>query len=255
MNQEWKVQNFEWGSFALDGGAMFGVVPKTLWSQLIIPDECNRIPLSLKSLYLEKGESKVLVDLGMGFDWDEKYKKIYKLETSPVEVLLKNKLNIKATEITHIVLTHLHFDHCGFLAQKKGNEWESTFPNAEIFLLEENYKNAMNPNVREAASYLPHLWAKAYKDKQFSLIPCEWLEHREILPGLFYRRVDGHTRGQGMLYIDGIQEKSLFLGDLCPTRHHTKEAYVMGYDLNPGLSVIEKRQIFSEPTATDLMII
>src|SRR5688572_190544 len=131
MKQEWNVKIFEWGSFALDGGAMFGVVPKPLWSKLITPDDQNRIPLSLRSLYLEKGDKKVLVDLGMGFDWEDKAKKIYSLETSPLEEILKKNLKLKPQDITHVVLTHLHFDHCGFLSQKKGNAFESSFPNAE----------------------------------------------------------------------------------------------------------------------------
>jgi glyoxylase-like metal-dependent hydrolase (beta-lactamase superfamily II) len=243
MKQEWKVKIFEWGSFALDGGAMFGSVPKPLWAKLIAPDEQNRIPLALRSLYLEKEGFKVLVDVGMGLDWDEKFKKIYALETSPLEQVLKSKLALAPKDITHIVLTHLHFDHCGFLSVKKGNTWESAFPNAEIFLIEENFKTASDPNSREAASYIPHLWQDPKKRGQLSLLNCQWLEHREILPGLHYRRVDGHTRGQGMIYVG---ENILFPADLCPTENHIKEAYVMGYDMNAALSVVEKKQIFSE---------
>ncbi len=243
MKQEWKVKIFEWGSFALDGGAMFGVVPKSLWSKLTVSDEQNRIPLSLRSLYLEKEGFKVLVDLGMGFDWDEKNKKIYKLETSPLELILKNQLSLEPKDITHVVLTHFHFDHCGFLSTKKGNEWVSAFPNAEIFAIEENFKNACAPNLRETASYLPHFWNDPFKKNQITLVPCQWMEFREILPGISYRRVDGHTRGQGIVYVG---DEILFPADLCPTENHIKEAYVMGYDVNPVLSTMEKKQVFSE---------
>ncbi len=246
VNSGWKVKVFEWGRFALDGGAMFGVVPKTLWSKLTEADESNRIPLALRSLYLEKGDMKVLIDLGMGFDWEDKYKKIYKLESSPVGEILKRELNLQAKDITHILLTHLHFDHCGFLSVKEGNEWKSTFENAEIFLLEENFLNAKNPSSRESASYLSHFWSDPLKRGQFTFIDCEWLELREVLPGLHFRRVDGHTRGQGIVYGEGLEKNFIFLGDLCPTENHLKESYVMGYDLDPARSVLEKRQVFSE---------
>jgi glyoxylase-like metal-dependent hydrolase (beta-lactamase superfamily II) len=244
--QKWKVTPFNWGSFALDGGAMFGVVPKSLWSMLIQADEQNRIPMGLNSLYLEKSDFKVLVDLGMGNDWNEKAQKIYQLQSSPLDLILKNKLNIKREEITHIILTHLHFDHCGFLAEKKSKEWLCAFPNAEIVLLEENFKNARNPNAREKASYIDHFWGDALMRKQFNLIPCEWLEMREVLPGVHLRRVDGHTQGQAIVYIEGTHTDTLFLGDLCPTPHHLKPHYVMGYDVNPLLSIKEKEIVLSE---------
>lgn len=246
MKQEWNVKIFEWGSFALDGGAMFGVVPKPLWSKLITPDDQNRIPLALRSLYLEKDNKKVLVDLGMGFDWAEKAKKIYALETSPLEQILQKNLKLKPEEITHVVLTHLHFDHCGFLSTKKGNTFETSFPNAEIILCEQNYKNAINPSSRESASYLKHIWEPAKKNDQITLVSCEWMEHREILPGVHFRRVDGHTTGQAMVYIKGSDGDYIFPGDLCPTENHLKEVYVMGYDINAGLSTKEKKQFLSE---------
>jgi len=255
MKQGWKVKIFEWGSFALDGGAMFGVVPKVLWSKLISPDEQNRIPLSLRSLYLEKGDMKVLVDLGMGFDWEAKAKKIYSLETSPAEVILQNKLQLKALDITHVVLTHLHFDHCGFLATQRGADFESTFPNAEIFVCEENFKNAQAPSSRESASYLQHIWTPAQKKKQITQISCEWMEHREILPGIYYRRVDGHTVGQTMVYVSGQDADYIFPADLCPTENHLKEIYVMGYDLNAGLSVKEKKQFLAEEKTRNSRIV
>lgn len=246
MKQGWKVKIFEWGRFALDGGAMFGVVPKPLWSKLIHPDEQNRIPLALRSLYLEKGDKKVLVDLGMGFDWEEKYKKIYSLETSPAELILKTEVQLKPEDITHVVLTHLHFDHCGFLATKKDKGFVSTFPNAEIFICEENFNNALDPNPRESASYLKHIWTPALKKDQFTLVSCQWMEHREILPGIYFRRVDGHTRGQCMVYVDGSDADYIFPADLCPTENHLKEVYVMGYDIHAGLSVKEKTQFLLE---------
>lgn len=225
---------------------MFGVVPKPLWSKLITPDDQNRIPLSLRSLYLEKGDKKVLVDLGMGFDWEDKAKKIYSLETTPLHEILKKNLNLKPSDITHVVLTHLHFDHCGFLSQKNGNVFESSFPNAEIIMCEENMKNAQNPQSRESASYLKHIWEPVLKKKQFRLVSCQWLEHREVLPGIYLRRVDGHTVGQAMVYVNGQDAEYIFPGDLCPTENHLKEVYVMGYDMNASLSVKEKKQFLSE---------
>ncbi len=247
MKQAWKVKIFEWGSFALDGGAMFGIIPKTLWSKNIVPDESNRIPLSLRSLYLECGEQRVLVDLGMGIDWDDKSKSIYKLQSAPVENILKKELNLEAKDITHVVLTHLHFDHCGFLStQDSSGKRSSTFKNAEIFVTRENFENAQKPNTREAGSYLKHIWEAPAQNGQMTLVDCEWLEFRQILPGIHFRRVDGHTRGQGIVYIEGTEKNYIFLGDLCPTENHVKDVWTMGYDINPDLSIREKQRIFRE---------
>ena len=246
MKQGWKIKYFEWGHFALDGGAMFGSIPKVLWSKLTTPDDQNRIPLSLSSLLLEKDNHKVFVDLGMGIDWEDKYKKIYSLDAFPLDHVMKKNFSFAPKDVTHIILSHLHFDHCGFLTSKVGSEFVSNFPNAEIFLIEENYKNALSPHPREAASYIKHIWNDPMKKGQFTLVNCQWMELREILPGISFRRVDGHTRGQGIVYIDGAEEDSLFIGDLCPTRNHLRDVYVMGYDMNAALSVQEKIQVFSD---------
>ena len=254
---QWKVKIFEWGSFALDGGAMFGIVPKVIWSKLTHPDADNRIPMSLRSLYLERGEQRVLVDLGMGAQWDEKLKKIYKLETSPLDMILQDKLGITTNDITHVVLTHLHFDHCGFLSQfnEANKKWESSFKNAEIFLLKENFENAINPNHREKASYIDYFWKDPLAKGQFKLLNANWLDTCEVLPGIQMRRVDGHTRGQAIIYIDGMDAPYLFMGDLCPTENHLKDVYVMGYDINAGLSVKEKQTILYEKNTLEHKIV
>jgi glyoxylase-like metal-dependent hydrolase (beta-lactamase superfamily II) len=247
MKQKWKVKVFEWGSFSLDGGAMFGIIPKTLWSNKVAPDESNRIPLSLRSLYLENDEDKVLIDLGMGNDWSEKSQNIYNLKTLSLEEILHQNLSIKPIDITHVFLSHLHFDHCGFLTLKDLSGYRrSSFLNAEIFITSENFKNAQNPHVRESASYLPEIWQDPLNKGQFTLIDCQWLEFREILPGISIRRVDGHTKGQSIIYVDGVDGDYIFLADLCPTEHHVRDVWTMGYDLNPELSIKEKKIIFSE---------
>lgn len=244
----WTVKSFEWGHFALDGGAMFGVIPKVLWSRLVTPDESNRIPMALRSLYLQNANMKVLIDLGMGFHWDEKSKKIYNLSTLPLEENLKLNLGLGPHDITHIVLSHLHFDHCGFLSVPNDKkEWVSAFPNAEIIVCTENFKNAQNPNPRESASYLKHLWQDPYLKGQFRLVNCKWMESREVLPGIKIRRVDGHTIGQTIIYIDAMDKNYIFLADLCPTESHLKDVWVMGYDMNAALSVKEKQIILNEP--------
>lgn len=247
MKKKWNVKVFEWGSFALDGGAMFGIIPKTLWSKKIQSDTQNRIPLSLRSLYLDNGEDKVLIDLGMGSTWSEKSKTIYELKTLTLEESLSKLIGIKAMDVSHIVLSHLHFDHCGFLSYQDFNgERKSSFLNAEIFVTQENFQNAQNPHGREAASYLSEIWTDPYKKGQFTLVDCQRLEFREVLPGVSIRRVDGHTKGQSIIYVDGVDSNYLFLADLCPTEHHARDVWTMGYDLNPWQSVEEKKIIFSE---------
>src|ERR1019366_6969865 len=150
----------ETGRFALDGGAMFGVVPKNLWNRTNPADEQNRIDMSLRALLVQGNGMNILVDTGMGDKYDEKSRSIYKLDHSQFTLIASlAEVGLKPEHITHIIQTHLHFDHCGgMVTQTAAGEFGPTFPNAKVFVQKENLKWARNPTDKDRASYLKQDW-------------------------------------------------------------------------------------------------
>src|SRR5579872_6548046 len=150
----------ETGRFALDGGAMFGVVPKNLWSRTNPADDQNRIDMALRALLIQGNGMNILVDAGMGDKYDEKTRSIYKLDHSNWTLIASlAEQRLQPSDITHVIQTHLHFDHCGGLVTKsEGDEFVPTFPNAKVFVQKGNLKWAQNPTEKDRASYLKQDW-------------------------------------------------------------------------------------------------
>lgn len=210
------------GQFRLDGGSMFGSVPKNLWSRSIAADDENCIPLMCRSLLIEENERKILVDVGMGDKWTPKMRQVYGAAERP-----RSAWGFDPSDITDVILTHLHFDHAGgitFLNAK--GELELTFPNATIHLQVANWRRAQNPTVKDRASYLPE---NIEPLKYAKLTLCDG--DVEILPSITVHRVDGHTPGQQWIEIHGDNERLFFATDLIPTAHHLPLPYHMGYDV------------------------
>lgn len=233
--------------FGLDGGAMFGTVPKVLWSKTNPSDEQNRIPMDCRCLLLESGEHKVLIDTGLGGDFIEKYgpklgpkfSDMYAVppgEESGVETALK-KLNIKTSDITHVILTHLHFDHAGGATKSVKNKLVPTFENAQYFIQKENLETASSPNLREKASY--------YKCNFEPLMSAGVLKvlmgNQEILPNISFSISHGHTKGQQNIWVEDDLNSLLYCADLIPTATHVRLPWIMGYDLEPLKLIDEKR--------------
>jgi glyoxylase-like metal-dependent hydrolase (beta-lactamase superfamily II) len=235
----YKLSVVNTGFFRLDGGAMFGITPKNLWEKTNPPDGQNRIKLATRNLLLENGTRKILVDTGMGDKWDEKAKKIYDIDQkrNSIEIAL-HELNLKPEDITDVILTHLHFDHTGGSTKSEKDKLVPAFPNAKYFVQKKNYEWAMNPSERDKGSYIKENFAPLFEEGVLNLISDESFDNEIDL-----MVVNGHTFGQQLLKISDSKNTILYCCDLFPTTSHIPLPYVMGYDLQPLITVMEKKKI------------
>jgi glyoxylase-like metal-dependent hydrolase (beta-lactamase superfamily II) len=232
----------ETGRFALDGGAMFGVVPKNLWNRSNPADEQNRIDMALRVLLIQGNGMNILIDTGMGDKYDEKTYSIYKLDHSKWTLLASlHEQGLLPSDITHIIQTHLHFDHCGGLVTKtESGELIPSFQNAKVFVQKENLKWAQNPTEKDRASYLKQDWEAIEGNGMLEVLDGPG----EIFPGIELRIFNGHTRAQQLpLILDDAGNRLFFCADLFPTKAHINLPWIMGYDNFPLTTLEEKRAI------------
>lgn len=232
------------GMFKLDGGAMFGIVPKPLWEKAIPPDARNRIPLALRVVLLEGNGRRILLDDGIGDKWTEKQRDIYGLERTRgglLDVLAARGL--KPDDITDVVITHLHFDHAGgSTLQGPDGKLAPTFPKAAYHVQRRNFDHALHPNERDAGSYLEQDFKTLADRGQFRFVKGE----DEILPHVFAGPTDGHTLGMQTVHVRDGNTTMVYCGDLIPTAAHVRMPWIMGYDLQPLVILDEKRKLLSE---------
>lgn len=230
----------ETGDFRLDGGAMFGVVPKTLWSRDLPADDKNRIPMTMRCLLIRSNNTgKVyLIDNGAGTKFNDKMEDIYQLDQSSKN--LENSFaehGFKFEDVTDIIFTHLHFDHCGGTSfYNDDDELELTFPNATYHVVDSHWENANDPNAREKASFLPENINPIKDSRKLNLVG----EGHEYEPGLSAIGVNGHTIGQQLPKIEAEGKTLVFVADLLPTHVHVPLPWVMGYDMYPVQTLSEK---------------
>ena len=231
--------------FRLDGGSMFGSVPKNLWSKLMPPDEENRISLCTNSLIISLEDRRFLVDVGNGSKWSEKLRKIYAITNLP------NSELVSSEKITDIILTHLHFDHAGGISYYDSqNQLLLTYPNATVYVQKSNFENAQNPSLKERASYLREN-VEILKSAKLKLIEGD----QEIYPGISVHAMHGHTKGQQFIKIIQSNEIILFATDLIPTSHHLPLAYHLGYDVCAETVMQEKEQFLKYALDTNATIV
>lgn len=228
------------GYFKLDGGAMFGIVPKRLWQRLNPPDDNNLCTWGMRCLLIELDDRKILVDCGLGNKQDAKWRSFF--EPHGDENLLDSLRDLRYApeEITDVFLTHLHFDHCGGAVTKtEDGRLIPAFPNAVYWSNEVHWKWAMEPNARETASFLKENFVPLkeagvlrFLDVQRDLMP--WL------PGIDIQFADGHTEALMALHLDVAGQHYVYCSDLMPSSFHIGMPYVMGYDVRPLVTLEEK---------------
>jgi glyoxylase-like metal-dependent hydrolase (beta-lactamase superfamily II) len=240
-----KIHKIETGNFKLDGGAMFGVVPKTLWQKAYPADENNLCNLSLRCLLVETGNRKILIDAGIGTKQDEKFLGHYYLNGSDT---LEHSLQLAGSgreEITDVVLSHLHFDHCGGAVEinRKTNSYKPAFPNAFYWVSKDQWEWAMQPNAREKASYLKENLMPLMENQCIRFIESNTFLYPHFEIRLFY----GHTAGMAIPVIHTGTGKSLvYTADLFPTAAHIPVSWVCGYDTQPLVSMQERADFLQE---------
>lgn len=235
---KYKLKTILSGFFALDGGAMFGIIPKPLWEKTNPADEQNRVTLLTRNLLLISDDKKILIDTGMGNKWDEKSKNIYHIDpTLDLEIALE--LNgVKPDEITDVLLTHLHFDHTGGSTKYENGKLVPAFPNARYFVQKKNFEWAMNPSDRDKGSYIKDNFAPLVQHGVLNLLDGE-IDFDE---NISFKIINGHTFGQQMIKISDSSNTVLYCSDLIPFISQIKIPYVMSYDLQPLITVQEKKK-------------
>lgn len=238
-----KLHKIEVEVWKLDGGAMFGLVPKTIWAKQYPADENNAIHMSTRLMLIETNDDrKVLVDTGMGNKRGEKYYK-YKYIIDPIslEEALKNA-GFKANDITDVVLTHLHDDHVGGAIKMNGSAYELVFPNATHWLSEDQYNWAINPNKREAGTYFPDNFLPIQEAGKLELVK----ENGEYIPGIEFRIYNGHTQGQMLPFVEVEGKTFVFMADFIPFAASIPLPYVASVDVQPLITMTEKEQFLNE---------
>ncbi len=249
-----KIRTLEAGMFKLDGGAMFGVVPKRMWHRLNPADDENMCPWSMRSLLIEMADRKILVDTGIGFKQGEKFRSHFYPHGRELTDSIKG-LGLSVEEITDVFITHYHFDHVGgaLTLDAKGNI-VPTFPNATFWSNELHHKYAGKPNPREAASFIEENFLPLEQQGVLKFIDYQE-DDVEWMPGLKVRFVHGHTHAQMLLLIDNGDAKYIFGADLIPSRWHIRLPYIMAYDMQPALTLEEKERVLMECITEDRTII
>lgn len=244
-----KLYPIESGNFKLDGGAMFGVVPKTIWNKTNPADNNNLIDLAARCLLIEDGNRLILIDTGMGNKQSEKFFGFYSMwgDHSLDKSLAKH--GFSRDDITDVFMTHLHFDHCGGSVQwnKDKTGYEPAFKNAHFWTNENHWEWATKPNAREKASFLSENILPMQESGQLKFIQrpeAGFLEQSELGFGILF--ADGHTEKQMIPHINHNGKTIVFMADLLPTVGHIPLPYVMGYDTRPLLTIDEKAKFLNE---------
>lgn len=240
------------GNFKLDGGAMFGVVPKTIWNKSYPSDENNLINLAMRCLLVVDGERRILIDNGIGDKQDEKFFSHYHLNGDNSLMDSLQKAGFKTDDITDVFLTHLHFDHCGGTVKYNADHtgFELTFPDATHWLSKPQWNWATRPNRREKASFLHENMMPVADSGKLNLFEGPF----ELIPGFEVRIYNGHTVGQAIPFITNGNHTVVFMADIIPTSAHLPLPYIMSYDTQPLISLTEKELFLNEAVEKEYIL-
>ena len=238
-----EIYKLETGNLKLDGGAMFGVVPKTLWQKVYPADEKNLITLSMRSMLVIDGNRKIIIDTGIGDKQDEKFFSHYYLSGDDTLAGSLKKTGFREEEITDVILTHLHFDHCGGAVQKdKDGNLTLTFPNAIHHVSEIQWNAAVTPNAREKASFLKENILPIQENHMLSFIE----NGKHISENVRIKLFHGHTAGQAIPFIKFANHTLVYIADVIPAVANIPLAWITAYDMEPSKALEEKERFLNE---------
>ncbi|MEA3446873.1 MAG: MBL fold metallo-hydrolase [Bacteroidota bacterium] len=238
-----KIYSIETGNFKVDGGAMFGVVPKVLWERLYPADDQNLCPCVARSMLIVEGNRKVLIDTGIGDKLQEDFARHYHLFGDDDLITSLKNCGIEPEDITDVIMTHLHFDHCGGTIgrDKKGNLYP-VFPNADIIVSKAQWESAMNPNLRENPAFLEENIVPMKTSGKLKLLdaPCMLTDDIEL------RFFNGHTKGLISVFVNIGNKRVVFAGDVLPAMPYIRLPYISAYDIEPLTTLNEKQALLEE---------
>lgn len=244
------------GNFKLDGGAMFGVVPKTIWQKTNPADQNNLCDWSMRSMLIEDGNQLILIDAGIGDKQSEKFFSHYHLSGNDSLQGNLNKLGFSMEDVTDVLLTHLHFDHCGGAVQwnKDRTGFETVFKNAHYWSTEKHWQWATVPNPREKASFLSENILPIQESGQLKFIARTDDFSHNVFQNMGVLFVDGHTESMMIPHIQYKGKTVVFMADLLPSVGHIPLPYVMGYDTRPLLTITEKEKFLHKAAQEEFIL-
>jgi glyoxylase-like metal-dependent hydrolase (beta-lactamase superfamily II) len=239
---DWHFRAFTDGLFKLDGGSMFGVVPRVMWEKHHPADAANRIQLCLRCLLVDHGDRRILVDTGLGDRWEDKQKQIFAIDRRPNQLVAElAEAGITTDSVTDVILTHLHFDHAGGAVSRGADGLVPTFANARHWLQRQQHNWARQPTERDRASFRAEDFGILAGDGRLELVEGA----AEIMPGIRVTPIHGHTPGQQIVEFQAADQVVVYCGDLIPFASQVHVPWIMGFDLNPLLTLDEKKQFLS----------
>ncbi len=247
---EFELLSMSDGFFALDGGAMFGVVPKPLWERRIQADARNRIRLGMRPLVVRGGGQTILIDAGIGDKMGTKDQDIYAIDRRETLLGTLRAANVAPSEIDIVIATHLHFDHVGGLTMRDGDRLLPTFPGARHVVRRAEWEDATHPHERNRASYLSENYAPLVETGLVDFMDADG----EVRPGIRVVRTGGHTQHHEIVKIQSGGRTAVFAADLLPTTAHLDPVWIMGYDLYPMDTLAYKKAFLREAIAGEYVI-
>ena len=248
---KYDLYSVETSEFGLDGGAMFGIIPKPVWEKKVSADELNRVNMVTRSLLLVSDEKKILIDTGNGTKWEEKYKQIYDINTDQYNIEKSlGKYGFSSEQITDVICTHMHFDHIGGNTKIKSGEVVPTFPNAKYWISEENWKLANHPSQKDAGSFIEHDWKVLAENQMIEII-----DGREpFIEGIDTIVTHGHTPGLLHPIVSDGSNKLFYGADIFPMVAHIPIPWVMAYDVQPVVTMEEKQKLLQKMEREDWIL-
>jgi glyoxylase-like metal-dependent hydrolase (beta-lactamase superfamily II) len=246
------ISPIDTGDFRLDGGAMFGVVPKVLWNRTNPADDLNRIAMTCRVLLIESAERKILVDAGIGDKEGDKFTDLYAVDFSRNTLLASlTKRGIKPDDITDVIITHLHFDHVGGCTRYEGKTAVPTFPLARHYVQKEQFAHALNPSEKDRASYFPYNFRPLQEAGLLELVEG----NVELFAGIDVIVVNGHTPAMQTVRVRDDKQTVWYAADLLPMSAHVPLPYIMGYDCWPLTTLEEKKTLLPQVVDEEWIVV